>query len=350
MTHVKIDRFTISRDSPPFIIAEAGINHNGEIEKVFEMIRIAKEAGVNAIKFQTFKAEEFVGDPHLTFTYKSQGVEITESMLELFKRYEFSREQWFEIKKKCDETKILFLSTPQNTSDLELLLELGIPAIKVGSDDLINLPLLKNYSSTGLPIMLSCGMADLTEINDALDTVGSLNGYPTILLLATSQYPTPAEDVNLLKLNTLSEKFSEIPLGYSDHTQGSLASCLALAFGARVFEKHFTINHNLSGPDHWFSEEPVGLKIWSDSIKQSYIMLGNKNVRPTKDEEKMKILARRSVVSLCDIKKGDSLNSNNLGLRRPGNGLPPKFLEQIIGKKTKRDIPKGSLLQIGDFE
>lgn len=350
MTPVKIDRFTISRDSHPFIIAEAGINHNGEIEKAFEMIRIAKESGVDAIKFQTFKADEFIGDPHLTFTYKSQGIEITESMLDLFKRHEFSREQWFEIKKKCDEAKILFLSTPQNPSDLKLLLDLGIPAIKVGSDDLTNLPLLKNYSSTGLPIMLSCGMANITEIIDALNTVGSLNGYPTILLLATSEYPTPPADAHLLKLVTLSEEFPDIVLGYSDHTQGSLASSLALALGARVFEKHFTLNHNLPGPDHWFSEEPAGLKIWSDSIKQSYVMLGNKSVKPTKDEENMKILARRSIVSLCNIEKGDLLDSNNLGLRRPGNGLPPKFFEQIIGKKTTRDIPKGSVLQVGDFE
>lgn len=349
MIQVKIKQFTISRNSSPFIVAEAGINHNGEIEKAFEMIRIAKETKVHAIKFQTFKAEEFVADSQLMFTYKSQGTEITESMLDMFKRYEFSDEQWFAIKKKCDEEDLIFLSTPQNPSDLKLLLELGIPAIKVGSDDLTNLPLLKTYSSSELPIIISSGMSNLAEIYEALTTLGTFDGYPTILLLTTSQYPTPSEDVNLLKLTTLSDAFPEIPLGFSDHTQGSLASSLALALGARMFEKHFTISHNLPGPDHWFSEEPLELKNWADSIKTSHLMLGNRSIRPTKAEESMKILARRSIVAIRDIKKGELFSTINLGLRRPGNGLQPRLMEQIIGRNATRDISKGNMLQFGDF-
>ncbi|CUR50977.1 N-acylneuraminate-9-phosphate synthase [Nitrosotalea devaniterrae] len=350
MMQVKIGDFTISRDSAPFIVAEAGINHNGEIEKAFEMIRIAKKAGVDAIKFQTFKAEEFVANSDLTFTYKSQGTEITESMMELFKRHEFTRDQWFEIKKKCDELDLLFFSTPQNYSDLKLLLDVGIPAIKIGSDDLINLPLLKDYSTSGLPIILSCGMSNLAEIYEALNVIGTFEEYPTILLLTTSQYPTPTKDVNLLKLTTLSEAFPNLPLGFSDHTSGPLASSLALALGARVFEKHFTINHTLPGPDHWFSEDPANLKIWSDSIKQSYEMLGDRIIRPTKIEEDMKNIARRSIVALCDIKENDLFDSINLGLRRPGNGLPPKILDQIVGKRATKNIKKGNILQFGDFK
>ena len=159
------------------------------------MIEEAKKIGLNAIKFQTFKAKEFCGDPSQTYTYKSHGKEITESMIEMFSRYEFSNDEWGKIKEKCNLEKITFLSTPQNYSDLELLLKLGIDAIKVGSDDLTNLPLLKKYSSTNLPIILSSGMSTLDEISDALNTIGFFDGYPTVLLVTTSQYPTPDKDV-----------------------------------------------------------------------------------------------------------------------------------------------------------
>ena len=350
MNPITIKNFKIGSEFAPFIVAEAGLNHNGEIQKAFEMIEVAKQAGVNAIKFQTFKASEFIVDDTLTYTYFSRGKKITESQLELFKRCEFTREEWFKIKEKCDKEKIMFLSTPENRSDLDLLLEIGIPAIKVGSDELINLPLLRDYSSTGLPIILSSGMADLNEVRDALKIVGALDGYPTILLVATSEYPTPIEDVNLQKFETLSKMFPNIPLGFSDHTQGFLASSLACMFGACFFEKHFTLSHELEGPDHWFSEDPIGLKNWVSSIKIAYAMLGSNEVKPTARELEMRNLSRRSIVALYDIKKDEMFNKNNIGLRRPGNGLPQKLIEQIYGLKATRTIQKGTLIKFGDFE
>jgi N,N'-diacetyllegionaminate synthase len=350
MKSILINSINVGPDYPPFIIAEVGINHNGEIEKAFSMINIAKKAGASAVKFQTFKAEEFVSDPNQTFTYKSQGKKITESMLDMFKRYEFSRDEWFRIKKKCDQAKMMFLSSPQNQSDLDLLLELGVGAIKVGSDDFTNLPLLAGYVKTKLPIILSCGMSDLAEVYQALETVGSYDGYPTILLLCTSQYPTPPEDVNLLKLKTLANTFPMITLGFSDHTQGSLASSLALSMGACVFEKHFTLDHNLPGPDHWFSEDPLGLSQWIESINKAYAMLGKPIIRPTKSEKDMRILARRSVVTLKDISAGEKLTNENIGLKRPGNGLAPSFLNQVLGLKSTKNLKKGLLLKLGDME
>lgn len=347
---IKLGDHVIGHNTLPFIVAEAGINHNGEIEKAFKMIEIAKQTGLNAIKFQTFKADEFIADSKQTFTYKSQGKEITESMLEMFKRYEFTRDDWFKIKKKCDDEKILFLSTPQNRSDLDLILELGVPAIKVGSDDFTNLPLLKDYATTKLPLILSCGMANLSEIHEALDTVGALDDYPTILLLTTSQYPTPTKDVNLLKLQTLSNVFPKILLGFSDHTQGPLASSLAVAMGATLFEKHFTLNHNLAGPDHWFSEDPQGLSDWVNSIRTAFKMLGNAALLPTEEEYNMKKLARRSIVAIRDIDKDEILDSNNIGLKRPGTGLPPKFIDQIFGFRSTKKIKKADLIQFGDFK
>ena len=350
MNKLKINNHEISKDNPPFVIAEAGINHNGDIDKAKKMVKTAKNSGVDAIKFQTFKADEFITDSSLKITYQSQGSTITESQLELFKRCELSEIEFFEIKKTCDEENILFLSTPQNKSDLDVLLKIGITAIKVGSDDFTNIPLLKSYSKTNLPLLVSCGMADIQEVQETLDTIGSLDGYPTVLLLTTSEYPTIPENVNLLKLQTLSEKFPDLILGYSDHTQGSLASSLAVVLGARVLEKHFTLDNNLPGPDHWFSVNPSDLKKWNTSIQSAYKMLGTNEIKPTKNEEKMKILARRSIVSLCDIKKNQIFTENNLGLRRPGDGLPSSILESIFGKKATTDIPKFTKIRSSDYE
>jgi len=349
MAKIKLNNQLIGHDCKPFIIAEAGINHNGKIENALKMVDVAKVAGADAIKFQTFEASGIVANSSLTYTYKSQGKEITESMFEMYKRCEFSKTEWIKIKQKCDESEILFLSTPENRSDLDLLLELGIPAIKVGSDDFTNIPLLKDYSTTGLPLIISCGMANLSEIQQTLKAIDSLENYPTILMLTTSEYPTIPMNVNLSKFQTLSKSFPNIPLGYSDHTQGVLASSIAVAFGAKVFEKHFTLDRNLPGPDHWFSEDPEGLKNWIDAIRTANIMLGSEEVKPTEKEEKMKILARRSVVAICDIQEGESFTQNNIGLRRPGNGLSATMIEGIYGKKSTKKISKGDLLKIDDF-
>lgn len=347
---LQISNKVIDKSGEPFIIAEVGINHNGSLEKAYQMIKVAKETGVDCVKFQTFKAHEFVGDPNQMFTYKSQGKEVTESMLEMFKRYEFSDEEWIAIKKRCDEEGIVFMSTPQNRSDLDLLLKVGIPAIKVGSDDFTNIPLLKDYVKSGLPIILSCGMADISEVYQALDVTGALDGYPIVLLLCTSEYPTPPNHVNILKLKTLRNSFPNLILGFSDHTQGPLAATLAVALGATVFEKHFTLDKNLSGPDHWFSEDPMSLKVWVKSIRDSHIMLGDALVRPTLEEKNMRVLARRSVVAIKDIEPGDILSEINIGLRRPGNGIAPVFFDEILGKKYQKAIKKGNLIKWEDLD
>ena len=340
---------SIGPHDPPYCIAEVGINHNGDLALAKRMIEVAKEAGADAVKFQTFKAEEFCGDPKQSFTYYSQGQSVTESMLAMFKRYEFASEQWFEIKAHCDAVGITFFSTPQNRTDLDLLLKIGVPAIKVGSDDFTNLPLLQSYRETGLPIIVSCGMSDLAEVHQALEILGWFNGYPAALLLCTSQYPTPPEDVNVKKLTTLQQAFPGLLVGFSDHTQSTLAVTLAVALGARIFEKHFTLDHNLPGPDHWFAEDPKGLITWIKTIRQADVMLGSQFVRPTSAEHDMRKLARRSIVALRDIHKGESLDQVNIGLRRPGGGLPPIMIELIIGVKASHDIKCGSLLSLQDI-
>jgi N,N'-diacetyllegionaminate synthase len=347
---IEINNQELKNYGKPFIVAEAGINHNGELNKAIEMIEVAKYSGADAVKFQTFRAEEFCGDKNQMFTYQSQGQEITESMFEMFKRYEFEYYEWLKIKQKCDAEDILFLSTPQNRSDLDLLLKLELSAIKVGSDDFTNLPLLEDYARTKLPMIVSCGMSDLAEVRQALTTIGTFEGYPTILLLCTSQYPTPSEDVNLLKLKTLANTFPDLVLGFSDHTKGSLASSLAVGFGAVFFEKHFTLDNNLAGPDHWFSENPKSLKDWVDSIQLSHQMMGDSIVRPTFKELEMRKLARRSIVILKDTKKGDKLTEENIGLRRAGDGLAPILMKDMLGSFASQDLVEGNLLELKDAQ
>lgn len=348
MITLRIDNYTIDNNSKPFIIAEAGINHNGEIEKAFKMIEVAKNCGCNAIKFQTYKTEEFITDKSLTYTYMSQRQEITESQFEMFKRYEFTKYEWYKIKACCNENNIMFLSTPQNISDLEILLQLRIPAIKVGSDDFNNIWLLKQYKKTKLPIILSCGMSYLHEIHNVLNIFE--NGYPLVLMLCTSEYPTHYQDVNLAKLKILKKCFGhKVILGFSDHTVGSLSASIAVGLGAKVFEKHFTLDNNLPGPDHWFSENSYGLLDWVNKIKRSHKIVGNEVVEPTEKEKKMRKISRRSVVAVKDIYVGEKLTTDNIGLRRPGTGISAEKYDSILGCFAINEISKGKLLEESDF-
>ena len=270
----QIGQYSIGVNCEPFIIAEAGINHNGDMEIAKKMVDTAKAADCDAIKFQTFYAKEFVTDRSTLYTYKSQGKEITEPIIDMFERTEFSKFQWRELKDYCDEVGIIFLSSPGNYTDSELLVSLGVQALKVGSDDFVNLPLIKKYAEFNIPLLLSCGMAKEEEIEDTLNVAGLNDGKELCLLLCTSQYPTPPEDVNVSRLRTLSKKYPSLCLGFSDHTKGITAAVMALSYGACVFEKHFTLDHNLPGPDHWFSEDYDGLKKWTEAIREAFIMKG----------------------------------------------------------------------------
>lgn len=332
----------------PFVVAEVGINHNGELDRALEMIHVAKSAGCDAVKFQTFKAMEFVNDPSQMFTYRSQGKELTESMLAMFQRHELPEAAWPVIKAECTKAGIMFFSTPQNRSDLDILLEVGVPAIKVGSDDFTNLPLLKSYAQSGLPLILSTGMSDLAEAYQALEAVGALDGYPVILLVCTSQYPTVPDDTNLARITTLRGAFPMIPIGFSDHTSGALASALAVALGAVFLEKHFTLSHDLPGPDHWFSEDSPGLHTWVQSIRTAYRMLGSPLVRPTIIERTNKREFQRHLVAAHDIEAGEILRQEALTVRRVagGLGLPPSFMDYLIGRMAPRAYRAGEPIDL----
>ncbi len=335
-------------DHAPYIIAEAGINHNGDAAVAKEMIRVAALAGVDAVKFQTFKTEEFLTDRSVPYTYRSQGEEITESMFDMFKRTELTDEEWRELKACCDECGVDFLSTPASTAGTEFLVEIGSVAIKVSSDELTNLPQLREYASFNLPLLVSCGMGSADEIQDMLEAVDSEN-HDICIFLCTSQYPTPPEDVNALKLLEMQELFPGVVVGLSDHTQGSTAAILSIGLGARVFEKHFTLDHDMPGPDQWFSSEPDELAEWVQGIRNAYMMLGSSSLQPTDTEMEMRDIARKSIVALRSIEKGEAFTLDNIGLRRPGTGLPPKAFESVLGKRAACDILPDSLIAEDDI-
>ena len=330
------------------IIAEAGINHNGEKSMAFRMIDCAKEAGADAVKFQTFHAADFISDAALTHSYFSQGKQVTESQMAMFERCEFSPEQWREIAEYCKKKDIIFLSTPQNTTDLDILLPLGIPAIKVGSDDFVNLPLLKSYARTGLPLLLSCGMADGADIHTALKTVGYFEGYPVVLFLCTSEYPTPPEDVNLKRLETLKTCYPGLVLGFSDHTQGATAAACAAILGARVFEKHFTLDHNLPGPDHWFSADPGELKIWCDTIRDAVKIGGSAILEPAKAEKENALVSHRVLVASKKIKRGELFTPQNMCLKRVSatGGYASQYYDFFCGIPAPKDFSSGDLITL----
>lgn len=276
-------------------MAEVGLNHNGELDRALEMIHVAATAGCDAVKFQTFKASG-VCDPDQVYSYTSQGQVITEPRINIFRRAELAPGVWPLIKAECEAAGVIFLSTPQNPSDLDVLLKVGVPAIKVGSDDLTNHQMLRYCArdDVGLPIILSCGMSDLGEVYAAMEAV---RGVEVALLVCTSQYPCPPADANLRRIQTLRTAFRGVPVGFSDHTVGHIAAVTAVGLGACVFEKHFTLDHDLPGPDHGFSADPNELLSWVAAIREAHIMLGSPEVKPTHAELQAKPKYQRTKVA-----------------------------------------------------
>ncbi len=342
---IKIDNRAIGGNNPCFVVAEIGINHNGDIDLAKEMIREAKKAGVDAVKFQIFKAEEFVSDRNEIYEYYSQGKKIRESMYEMFKRHEFSPEEWKEIFKYANNVGIFCFATPQNPSDLELLLSIADPPLlKVGSDDLTNLPLLEYYSKKNKPIMISTGMAYLSEIEDAINTIRDAGNRDIIVLHCVSSYPAKPEELNLLKIKTLKSIFKDVIVGYSDHSIGTTSAVVAVTLGAKVVEKHFTLDKNLPGPDHWFSADVEEFRELVEKIRYIEKALGSGEVKPSEYELEMRKIARRSIVAARDIKAGEIITDELLAFKRPGTGLSPKFIKFIKGKTAKCNIKEGELI------
>lgn len=351
------------------IIAEAGVNHNGSLEKALQLIDIAKDSGADIVKFQTFKAEAVSNHSAPKAEYQKQNNPGEESQLEMLKRLELDERAHQSLIAHCREINIQFLSTPFDIASLEMLdKRFDIPQIKIPSGEITNLPFLLKVAGTKKPVILSTGMSSLGEVELALaalafgyrgsgrpsihafqEVFNSPAGQETLaekvtLLHCTTEYPAPFQEVNLNAMDTLKAAFG-LPVGLSDHTPGIAVSIAAVGRGATVIEKHFTIDRNLPGPDHRASLEPEELKSLAQAIRQVEAALGDFRKCPAPSELKNRAVARKSLVAACDIPQGTVFNEQNVGMKRPGTGISPVAYWEIMGKKAQRDFKQDELIE-----
>ena len=328
-----------------FIIAEAGVNHNGSIELAKQLIDVAVETGVDAVKFQTFKAENLVSKSAQKAEYQKETTDTKESQFEMIKKLELDVDTHYELIEYCNSKNIMFLSTPFDLDSIELLDKLGLEIFKIPSGEITNLPYLRKIGALDKQVILSTGMADIGEIEDALDVLidAGASKEKITVLHANTMYPTPMEDVNLRAMVTIGNTF-DVAFGYSDHTLGIEIDNAAVAMGAQVIEKHFTLDKSMEGPDHKASLEPYELKVMVKAIRNIEIALGSKVKKPSKSEIPNIQIARKSIVAKRAIKKGEQLNEDNLTTKRPANGINPMRWDEIIGTVANKNYAEEDLI------
>jgi N,N'-diacetyllegionaminate synthase len=328
-----------------FIIAEAGVNHNGSIKLAKRLIDAAVDSGANAVKFQTFKAENLVSKNAIKAEYQKKTTDALESQFDMLKKLELDIDMHKNLISYCQEKGIMFLSTPFDHDSIEMLNELGLQIFKIPSGEITNLPYLRRIGSLGKQVILSTGMSTLKEVGDALNILidaGTLKQNITVLH-ANTMYPTPMEDVHLNAMLTMQKEFG-VAVGYSDHTQGIEVDIAAVAMGAICIEKHFTLDKSMEGPDHKASLEPKELKKMVLSIRNIEKALGYSVKKPSPSESVNLDIARKSIVAKQYIKKGDLLNDNNITIKRPGNGINPMKWDNIIGTNAIKDYQTDDLI------
>lgn len=323
-----------------FIIAEAGVNHNGSIDLAKKLVDIAIQSNCDAVKFQTFKAENVISKNAKKAEYQKQTTGFDESQLDMVKKLELSFDSFIEIKKYCDEKSIMFLSTPFDLESIDFLASLNMPIFKIPSGEITNLPYLRKINSLKRKVILSTGMSNLDEIEAALKV---LKDCKVTVLHANTQYPTPFEDANLLAMKTIKDKFG-VEVGYSDHSAGIEVPIAAVALGAVIIEKHFTISCDMEGPDHKASLEPQQLNQMVKSIRNIEKALGDGRKIASKSETPNIEIARKSIIARTFIKKGEKFNENNLTTKRPGNGISPMKWDDIIGTVATKDYEEDEML------
>lgn len=328
-----------------FIIAEAGVNHNGDIEIAKQLVDTAVWAGADAVKFQTFKAENLVGKDVRKAEYQIVTTGESESQFDMLKKLELTTDMHEQLMEYCKNRGIMFLSTPFDVASLNYLVRCGVDIIKIPSGEITNYPYLKQAGRTGKKIIISSGMSTLEEVKAAI-TVLKDNGSKDITVLhCNTEYPTPYADVNLRAMLTLQDELG-IAVGYSDHTTGIEIPIAAVAMGATVIEKHFTLDKNMKGPDHKASLEPNELWEMVKSVRNIELALGNGEKIPSESEKKNIKIVRKSIVAKCKIKKGDIFTEKNLTVKRPGTGINPMEWENVIGKAAKKDFYMDELIEL----
>ncbi len=326
------------------IIAEIGVNHNGDIETAKKMIEVAKECGADVAKFQTAKIDSIVSKHAGMADYQKDNIGQVMSQKDMLKDLLLPFDAYYELSYYCKKVGIEFLSTPFDIDSIQLLN--SIQSIwKIPSGEITNYPYLREIAKTGKDIILSTGMSTFDEINDAITVLDKYKAGKVSLLHCTTDYPTPMNDVNLNAMIAMKDRF-RLPVGYSDHTKGIEVSIAAVAIGATIIEKHFTLDRNMLGPDHKASLEPNELKDMIKSIRNIEIAMGDYEKRPSDAEMKNRKVARKSIVASRKIKIGEILGENNLTTKRPGNGISPMKWNEIIGTRAIRDFDEDDLIEI----
>ena len=328
-----------------FIIAEAGVNHNGNIETAKKLVDAAVLAGADAVKFQTFKAEKLVCKNARKADYQMETTDSGESQFDMLKKLELTQNMHEQLIDYCRRKKIMFLSTPFDIDSIHYLVQCGVDIIKVPSGEITNYPYLREAGKTGRKIIISSGMSNLEEVKEAVKVLKENGSRDITVLHCNTEYPTPYEDVNLRAMLTLKDELG-IEVGYSDHTQGIEVPIAAAALGASVIEKHFTLDRNMEGPDHKASLEPNELQAMIQSIRNIEKALGNGRKEPSESEKKNIEIARKSIVAKCNIKVGEIFTENNLTTKRPGNGISPMEWTEILGQTAIRDFEEDELIEL----
>jgi len=346
---IKIADKKVGNNKPVFIIAEAGVNHNGSLKNALKLVDVAAKARANAIKFQTFKAEDVVTAAGQMAAYQRKNIGKPASQFDMLKKLELKENFYKAIIQYCRKRKIIFLSTPHGSfNSVNFLHSLNVSAFKFGSGDLTNLPLLQHAAKFRKPIILGTGMATLTEVKQAIRCIENKGNKQIIILHCTTNYPCPLNEVNLRAMKMISERLNVLA-GYSDHTLGTQVPVMAVSMGACVIEKHFTLDKTMPGPDHRASLNHFELRTMVDQIRKAEMILGSEVKKPSKSEIPMIKTVRKSLVALIDINKGEQFNERNLGIKRPGVGLPPRDYQAVLGKKAKRYIKADRLIRKKDY-
>ena len=327
-----------------YIIAEAGVNHNGDIKKAIELVDVAIEAKADAVKFQLFCAENIVSKQAKKAEYQKKTTETEETQYEMLKKLELSQEDYLQLYNYCKDKPITLLATAFDFESIDFLHKLNTPIWKIPSGEVTNLPYLEKISKLNKPVIMSTGMCNLEEISDALSIIRKYNNDVS-LLHCNTEYPTPYSDVNLRAMATIKSEF-DVKVGYSDHTNSIEVALAAVALGAEIIEKHFTLDKKMQGPDHAASLEPDELIRLVEAIRNVEKALGSKEKKPSESEIKNKVIARKSIVAKYQIKKGEAFTTKNLAIKRPENGIIPMKWYDVLETKAKRDFEKDELIEL----
>lgn len=343
MQKIQIGTKYIGEGEPCYIIAEAGVNHNGDLRLAKKLVKTAAKAGADAVKFQTFSAESITTRTAKKAAYQKRKANATESQYEMLRRLELPREAFITLFSYAEACGIEFLSSPFDLASADLLESIGVAAFKVPSGEITNIPLLSRIGGFNKPVILSTGMATMDEIQEGIGTLRTSGAEKILLLHCITSYPAPLESINLRMIETLAREFI-LPVGFSDHTEGFTAAIIARALGACVIEKHFTLDRNLPGPDHKASVEPTELAELIKQIRLTELALGEGIKSIGRTESAIRKIARKSLVAATVIPKGTQITREMIDVKRPGTGLETKHLDGVIGMTARRMIQKDTVL------